>query len=124
MSKVLVVEDEKILRDLMADELVKAGYEVKTAADGGEGWQLIQEFKPAVVLLDLLMPVMSGYDVLLKLRESPELKNIPCLVISNSGQIDDLNRAFTCGADDVLIKTDFNPDEVILKVKLALQKSV
>ena len=70
MSKVLVVEDEKILRDLMADELVKAGYEVKTAADGGEGWQLIQEFKPAVVLLDLY------------------------------------------------------PDEVILKVKLALQKSV
>ena len=120
-ATILIVEDEEILRDLIAEEVRKRGYKVSLAANGKEGWQQAQEVKPAMILLDLLMPEMSGYDFLVKLRADDELKTTPCIVISNSGQIDDLNRAYECGADDVLIKADFNPDQVAAKIEGVLE---
>ena len=119
---VLIIEDEQILRELIAGELVKKGYTVSTASDGVIGWNAIKEKKPDIVLLDLLMPLMSGYDVLTQMRANPEFKELPCIVISNSGQYDDLSRAYDCGANDVLIKTDFNPDQVIEKIELLMSK--
>jgi DNA-binding response OmpR family regulator len=120
--KVVIVEDEEVLCDLLSAELKRQEFEVYTAIDGGAGWQLIQEVKPDIILLDLLMPVMSGYDVLAHLRANQETHQTPCIVISNSGQTADLNRAFAEGADDVLIKAEFNPDQVVQKVKELLEK--
>ncbi len=119
---ILIIEDEEILRDLVAEEVRKRGYEVTVAADGEEGWARLEEVRPALVLLDLLMPIMSGYDFLQKLRAHKDFKDTPCIVISNSGQIDDLNRAYDCGANDVLIKADFNPDQVAAKIGALLDK--
>jgi CheY-like chemotaxis protein len=120
---ILIIEDEQILRELISGELTKKGYVVSSAEDGVHGWNAIQEKNPDLVLLDLLMPLMSGYDVLTKMRSDPAYKDLPCIVISNSGQFDDLNRAYDCGANDVLIKTDFNPDQVIEKIELLFDKN-
>ncbi len=119
---ILVVEDETILRDLMAKTLVDSGNVVHTAGNGKEAWDALQELKPDIILLDLLMPLVTGYELLGKLRSDERFKTTPCLVLSNSGQIDDLNRAFALGATDVLIKANFNPEQLILKVEQILQK--
>jgi CheY-like chemotaxis protein len=113
MASILVIEDEPILRQLMVRELVGRGHVVHAAENGDEGWKLIRQLKPALILLDLLMPGMSGYDVLESLRAEPTLCTIPCIVLSNSGQIDDLDRAYSVGADQVLIKAEFNPAELV-----------
>jgi CheY-like chemotaxis protein len=120
---VLIVEDEQILADLIKEELEKQGYATVSAADGQQGWDLAKIHKPDVILLDLLMPVMDGYAFLQLLRQDPELKGTPCIVVSNSGQMDDLNRAYEYGANDVLIKADFNPDQVVGKVRKALDSN-
>jgi CheY-like chemotaxis protein len=127
MAKIAVIEDEQIedeqiLRDLMVEELRKHGHLVFAAGDGASGWGIIQEEKPEVVLLDLLMPIMSGYEVLRAVRAHPELKALPCIVISNSGQMDDLNRAYQDGANDVLIKANFNPEQLVEKIDALLSK--
>lgn len=125
MASIVLVEDEPLLRELFEQRLQAEGHVVKSAVNGKEGWDLIQKARPELILLDLLMPLMSGYDVLELLRSSEdvELAKTPCLVISNSGQINDLNRAYDCGADDVLIKADFNPDQLAHKVQELLAKN-
>ena len=122
MATIALIEDEALLRELFEQRLQKAGHIVQTATNGKEGWQLIQDQRPDLVLLDLLMPLMSGYDVLTAMRANKEFKATPVLVISNSGQINDLNRAYECGADDVLIKADFNPDQLLHKVEELLAR--
>ena len=122
MTKIAVIEDEAILRELISQELRESKYEVCAAVNGREGWEMIQAEKPDLILLDLLMPLMSGYDLLRLLRAHKALEKTPCIVISNSGQINDLQRAYDCGADDVLIKAEFNPDELVEKVRRHLEK--
>ena len=120
MARILIVEDETILRTLISTELQKQGHDVEVAGDGAEGWRIALEINPDLILLDLLMPIMSGYDFLKHLRAEEHFKETPCIVLSNSGQADDLNRAYECGATDVLIKAEFNPEHLVLKVEEAL----
>lgn len=120
MAKILVIEDEIVLRELVRDELVKAKFDVIEAKNGREGWDLLNSEKPDLILLDLLMPVMNGYDFLIMMHDNAALRDIPCMVISNSGQSSDMNRAFELGAKEVLIKAEFNPDQVVDKVKKLL----
>ena len=123
MPSLIVAEDEPILISLMQTTLVNAGFEVRTAVNGAKVWQMLQDHTqplPDIILLDLLMPEMNGYELLEKIHADERLKDIPCLVLSNSGQSDDLNRAYQLGANDVLIKTNFNPDQLIGKIHLLL----
>ena len=120
MYTIALVEDEAILRELIQLEMEKKGFKIYAASNGEEGLALVKEKKPDLLLLDLLMPIMSGYEVLHALRKIEEFKKLPCIVISNSGQVDDLNRAYAYGANDVLIKADFNPSQVIDKVQKLL----
>lgn len=121
MYTIAVIEDEQLLRELMSNELRRSGYTVCEAKDGMKGRELLQEIKPDLVLLDLLMPRLSGYDLLKWIRSIPDLQQVPCIVISNSGQTDDLHRAYECGANDVLVKVEFTPDQVVNKVKAYLK---
>lgn len=120
MASIIIAEDETILATLMRSQLEGAGHVVRTAANGQMAWELLEAETPDIVLSDLLMPEMSGYELLEKMRSDERFKAIPCLVLSNSGQIDDLNRAFTMGATDVLIKANFNPEQLIGKVETLL----
>ena len=115
-KKILIIEDEKILRELLSAKLLREGYDVETAKDGAEGLRVTQEVRPDLVLLDIFMPKLSGFEVLEILRNDVQLRNITVIVISNSGQPSELEQAKDLGAIDVLIKTAFDPQEVIDKI--------
>ena len=119
-KKILLVEDEEIMIDLLQKKLTKEGYEVSIARDGEEGLKLMREVKPTLILLDIVMPKMGGFEVMEEMAKEPELKKIPVIVISNSGQPVELDKAQKLGAKDWLIKTEFDPQEVIEKVKKQL----
>lgn len=119
-KKILLVEDEEIIIDLLQRKLTQEGYEVFLAKDGEEGLKKMKETKPNLVLLDIIMPKMGGFEVMEEMQKDKELKKIPIVVISNSGQPVELDRAQKLGAKDWLIKTEFDPKEVIEKVKRQL----
>jgi len=115
-KKILVIEDEEIMIDLLQKKLTKEGYEISIARDGEEGLEVMKEIKPNLILLDIIMPKMGGFEVMEKMNKDKDLKKIPVIVISNSGQPVELDRAQKLGAKDWLIKTEFDPQEVINKV--------
>jgi len=115
-KKVLIIEDEEILLDLLQKKLIKEGYEVLTSRNGEEGLKTMKETKPDLILLDIVMPKMGGFEVMEEMRKDRELNKIPVIIISNSGQPVELDKAKKLGAKDWLIKAEFDPQEVIDKV--------
>ena len=115
-KKILIVEDEEIMLGLLQKKLAKEGYEISIARDGEKGLEVMKEVKPDLILLDIIMPKMGGFEVMEEMNKNKELKKIPVVVISNSGQPVELDRAQKLGAKDWLIKTEFDPQEVIDKV--------
>ena len=118
---ILIVEDDKFLRELIAQKLVKEGYEISEAIDGEEGIKKIKEEKPSLVLLDLILPGIDGFEILSKMKEDPALAQIPVIILSNLGQKEDVERGLKLGAVDYLIKAHFTPGEIIEKVKNVLK---
>ncbi len=114
--KILLVEDEEIMIDLLEKKLTQKGYETSVARDGQEGLKLMRETTPDLILLDIIMPKMGGFEVLERMQKDKELKKIPVIIISNSGQPVELDRVKKLGVKDWLIKTEFDPQEVIDKV--------
>jgi len=115
-KRILLIEDEEIIVDLLQKKLEKEGYEVTVTVDGEMGIEKMKEIRPNLVLLDIVMPKMGGFEVMEKMREDDILKNIPVIIISNSGQPVELDRAKELGARDWLIKAEFDPQEVVDKV--------
>ena len=115
-KKILLVEYEYLIVNLLEKKLVKEGYDVSVARNGEEGLSMMRKEKPDIVLLDIIMPKMGGFEVLEVMHEDDELKKIPVVIISNSGQPVELDRAKELGARDWLIKTEFDPQEVLEKV--------
>ncbi|PIP23369.1 MAG: response regulator [Candidatus Nealsonbacteria bacterium CG_4_10_14_0_2_um_filter_38_17] len=115
-KKILLVEDEEIMINLLQKKLEKEGYEVFVTRDGEEGLKVMREIRPDLVLLDIIMPKKGGFEVLEEMMKDPDLKKISVIVISNSGQPVELDKAQKMGARDWLIKTEFDPQEVIGKV--------
>jgi len=116
MKKILIVEDEEIMIDLLQRKLTREGYEVSVTKDGDEGLKAMREVKPDLILLDIIMPKMGGFEVMEEMNKDPKLKQIPIIIVSNSGQPVELDNAQKLGAKDWLIKTEFDPQEVIEKV--------
>ena len=116
VKKVLIIEDEKILSGLLDKKLKEVGYEISLAYDGEEGLQKMREEKPDLVLLDIIMPKKGGFEVLEERRQDNEIKDIPVVIISNSGQPVEISKALDLGVKDYLIKTQFDPKEVVDKV--------
>jgi len=116
MKKILLIEDEEIMVDLLQKKLTQEGYNVSVARNGEEGLKIVKELKPDLVLLDIIMPKIGGFEVMEGMAGDEELKNIPIIIISNSGQPVELDRAQKLGAKDWLVKTDFDPKEVLDKV--------
>lgn len=115
-KKILLIEDEEIVIGLLQKKLSKEGYEVSVATNGEEGLKAIRQVNPDLILLDIIMPRMGGFEVMEEINKDPELKKIPIIVISNSGQPVELDKAQQLGAKDWLIKTEFDPQEVLDKV--------
>jgi DNA-binding response OmpR family regulator len=116
-KKILIMEDEKTLQSLLNEKLTRDGYVVMAVDDGEEGMKVLQEFKPDLVLLDMMMPKMDGFEVLEKMNSDNLIGTFPVIVISNSGQPVEIERALSLGITDYIIKVDFDPIEVMDKVK-------
>lgn len=115
-KKILIVEDEEILLNLLHKKLINAGYEVDIAKNGKEGLEKFLAKKPDIVLLDILMPIMGGFEFMKELGKHKEAKGVPIVIISNSGQPVELSEAQKLGATDWLVKAEFDPQEVLDKV--------
>lgn len=120
MAKILIVEDDKFLRGLIASKLVKEGYEVIEAPDGETGVEKSGSEIPNLIILDLLLPGVDGFEVLKNVKEKDETKNIPVIILSNLGSREDIERGLNLGASDFMVKAHFTPDEIIDKVKQTL----
>lgn len=116
-KKILIIEDEELINGLLEKKLSQQGYSVKVANDGQEGLEALKEERPDIVLLDIIMPRKNGFEVMEEMQKEGWLKDVPVIIISNSGQPVELDRAKKLGAKDWLIKTEFDPQEVIEKVK-------
>ncbi len=121
-SKILVIEDDKFLRELITQKLKREGYDVREAVDGEDGVKKVTEEKPDIILLDLILPGIDGFEVLSKIKDNPERKDVPVVILSNLGQKDDVERGLKLGAVDFLIKAHFTPGEIIEKVEAVLGK--
>lgn len=122
MSKILVIEDDIFLGDVLMQKLKAAGFEASLARDGASGLKQIHDWSPELILLDIILPQMNGYEVLEAKMADPRIASIPVIVISNSGQPVEINRALSLGVKDYLVKAQFDPEEVIVKVRLQLSK--
>ncbi len=112
--KILIVEDEEALADVLSAKLAKEGFSILNAYDGEEGYAKIIETKPDLILLDIVMPKMDGYDVLEKMQDNGI--KIPVIIISNSGQPVEIEKTKKLGAINHLIKTQFDPADVVSMV--------
>jgi DNA-binding response OmpR family regulator len=120
-KKILIIEDDKFLRELIAKKLVKEDYDICEAVDGEEGIKKVKEEKPDLVLLDLILPGIDGFEVLSRTKEDPALSQIPVIILSNLGQKEDVERGLGLGAVDYLIKAHFTPGEIIEKIRAILK---
>ncbi len=122
-KKVLVVDDEESVREIYRHEFTNSGYQVVTAADGEEGLLKAGEAHPDVILLDIMLPKMSGIDVLRALKENELTKKIMVLLLTNLGEETIIKEGFELGADGYLLKVSYTPAQVVDEVKKALEGS-
>lgn len=121
-NKILIVEDDDFLLKMYVTKFELEGFSVLSAATGIQGLKLTQKEKPMLILLDLNMPEMSGFEVLEKIKADKDTKDIPIIILTNYSQKEDIDKCLALGADDYLIKAHFVPSEVISKVKKILHK--
>ncbi len=122
-NKVLVVEDDKFLRELFVKKLFNEGFDVKNSIDAQGAFQSIEESKPDIILLDLILPGVDGFEILAKIKADENITDVPVLILSNLGQQEDIDRAMSLGAHDFLVKANFTLDEIVLRVKEILKGS-
>ena len=115
-KKILVADDEKNIAKLVKVNLERAGFEVVVASDGIEALEKVEEEKPDLIVLDIMMPRMDGITVLKKLKEKEETKSIPVVMLTVKAEDEDIFRGWQEGADSYLTKP-FNPAEVVIIVQ-------
>ena len=121
-NHLLMVEDDKFLRDLIVQKLIREGFKMKEAVDGEEGLKMVREERPDLILLDLILPGLDGFEVLKRLKADAASKDIPVIVLSNLGQKEDMDRAMAAGAEAFMVKAHFTPGEIVAKIKATLKK--
>jgi DNA-binding response OmpR family regulator len=121
MAKILIAEDERDIRDLIAFTLRFAGYEVFVATNGEEAVELAPQVNPDLVLMDVRMPRMTGYEACRAMKASPELRDIPVVFLSAKGQESEIQQGLDAGAEEYLLKP-FAPDQLTIRVKAILVK--
>lgn len=119
-KKILFIEDESALQKTFGDILKQEGYKMTSALDGETGLKSAQTEKPDLILLDLVLPKMHGFEVLQALKGDEKTKDIPIIVLTNLEGMGDLEKALDLGATTYLVKASYSLEEVIQKIKKAL----
>ncbi len=116
MAKILIVDDDQALLTVFATALQKADFEIITASTGNEGFEKAKSEQPNLVLLDQVLPDINGNDVLKKLKEDPQTKDLLVAMLSNFGQNELVNQAIQTGALDYILKYQIEPEDLVNKV--------
>jgi DNA-binding response OmpR family regulator len=114
---ILIVEDQQGFRRIYHDVLANEGYEVLEAEDGEAGWQMVKAHKPQLVLLDLGLPILDGFEVLKRVRSDAETKHIPVIIFSVLGEQKDVKKGLELGANDYTVKGFYTPRQILSKIK-------
>lgn len=120
-AKILVAEDERDIRELIAFTLRFAEFEVVLTSNGIEAIDIALREKPDLIMLDVRMPKMTGYEACRLLKENPETRDIPVVFLSAKGQEDEIKRGLSSGADEYILKP-FAPDELTKRVEVILER--
>ena len=121
MAKIVIAEDEPDIRDLITFTLRFAGYEVIAGSNGEEGYELTKLEKPDLVLMDVRMPRLTGYEACKRIKADPELAHIPVIFLSAKGQESEISSGLEAGAEEYLLKP-FAPDQLTEQIRSVLAK--
>ena len=116
IKKVLLIEDDEFLSSLLRNRLIKAGVEVMHARDGEQGVEALKTYKPDLILLDLILPKISGFEVMEVMRQDPQLENAPVIIVSNLGQPEDVQKGKDLGAVEYFIKAKTSIEDLISNI--------
>jgi len=117
---VLIIEDDKFLRELLVRKLGSEGFDVENAIDATAAYAALEKRKPTIILCDLILPEVSGFEILAKIKADPKTKDIPVIILSNLGQKEDTDKAMALGAKDFMVKANFTLDEIVEKIRTTL----
>ena len=115
--KIVLIEDDEILSKVINEELKDAGFDVYPAFDGPKGLDLVRLKKPDLILLDLVLPGMHGFEVLEKLKKESDTSGAPVMILTMLGSDDDIKKGIQLGADDYVVKSQHAVGEIIDKIK-------
>ena len=121
-TKVLLVEDDVFMSDIVTQALTRAGFEIIGAKSGADGLKKFQELHPSLMLLDLLLPDENGFETLRKIRRSDKGAEIKVIVLSNLSREANMEEAKRLGVSDYLVKVNFSLDEIIARIRSVLQE--
>jgi len=116
-TKILLIEDDPFLLSMYSTKFELEGFKILSADEGEGGLVMAKEAIPDIILLDILMPKMNGFEVLEKLKAEKSTSQIPVILLTNLNQKNEIERGLSLGADDYLIKAHFMPSEVVDKIK-------
>jgi len=119
---ILIIKDDIFLDQILVNKLKAEGFLVEVANNGKEGFARIKSLHPDLILLDIILPEMNGYQILEGKQADPDIKDIPVIIVSNSGQPVEVKRALSLGVNNYLIKADINPEDAVAKVKEELNR--
>lgn len=119
-GKILIVEDDRYISKMYQLKLSLEGYEVQVAENGKQGVDKVKEMMPNIILLDILMPELDGFEVLKIVKSDEATKDIPVLIMSNLGQEDHIQKGMQMGAVGYIVKSQFTPSKVVEKIKETL----
>lgn len=120
--RIVLAEDDDFLRDICETKLKKEGFIVNAACDGAEALAMIEKGDPEIILLDIIMPKMDGFEVLKRIKKIPEKASVPVIMLTNLGQTSEIEKGFALGAEDYIIKAHFTVGEIIDKVREILEE--
>jgi len=123
MAKLLLVEDDALLTRLYQKKFSKDGHEVVSASDGEEGMEMIESEQPDLVLLDIMMPKLSGLEMLERIKANPATRSVPVVILSNLEGEEEQERALELGAVAYIVKSNSDPARVSAKVREILEAS-
>ena len=121
-TRILIIEDDTFLAGMYVTKLGMEKFATDVASDGKSGLDKAKRWSPDLILLDILLPKMNGFDVLRALKASAQMRDIPVILLTNLGQKSDVLKGLAAGAADYLIKAHFMPSEVVDKIKEVLRQ--
>ena len=121
MKRILLVEDDPFLIDIYTTKIKEFGFMIDIVQDGDDALRKIKEEPPDLVLLDIVLPTVNGWEILKEIRRSNHLKNLKVIILSNLGEKREVERGLKSGADKYLIKAQYTPSEVVEEIKNLLE---